>query len=59
MITQEQIESRKAICNACDDLVKSMYPTCNYCACPITYLVPREDSRCSIGKWEAVMGESG
>jgi hypothetical protein len=54
MITQEQIESRKAICNACDDLVKSMYPTCNYCACPIDYLSKESSVSCPIGKWESI-----
>jgi hypothetical protein len=53
MITQEEIEQREAICNACEDLVHNMYPTCKYCACPISYLIPREASRCPIGKWEA------
>lgn len=56
MITQAEIEGRKAICNACEDLVHSMYPTCKYCACPISYLTQQQDSACPIGKWEAIEG---
>jgi hypothetical protein len=54
MITQEQIENRKTICNGCENLVPSLYPTCNCCACPINYLTQESSASCPIEKWPAI-----
>ena len=55
MITTEEIQNRKEICNSCSDLVGDMYPTCVHCACPIDYLTSTDSASCPIKKWEAIV----
>ena len=47
------IKKRTKICKSCEHLT-ALGSTCNVCVCPIFTKVRKKNTRCPIGKWEAV-----
>lgn len=53
-MTNDEIIFRKNLCEQCENLIGEVTPTCNLCACPISYIVSINYNKCPANKWGAI-----
>jgi len=58
-MTNDDIDLRKKICESCEHLVGDVTPTCNLCACPISYMIMINSNKCPVDKWQLVQSIKG
>ena len=50
-MTENEILSRSQVCDVCEFKIGNITPTCDLCACPITYLINTITAVCPKDKW--------